>query len=119
MDWESVKARLKDEATLAGSTAALYHDIRDALERVEEQDEQLRKAHERILYLSEKLMEETGEEPTPEVWQCEGCGETFDGPRLSHGRDAHAPGCHGSCDGSCPVQVECGPIVPRQERGEP
>lgn len=30
-------------------------------------------------------------EPEPEAWRCEGCGETFDGPRTSHGRAAHAP----------------------------
>ena len=50
------------------------------------------------------------EEPKPEMWRCVGCGETFDGPRVSHGRHAHAPGCTGSCDGSCPIQVECGPV---------
>ena len=50
------------------------------------------------------------EEPEPEMWRCIECGETFDGPRVSHGRDAHAPGCTGSCDGSCPIQVECGPV---------
>jgi len=50
------------------------------------------------------------EEPEPEMWRCIECGETFDGPRVSHGLDAHAPGCTGSCDGSCPIQVECGPV---------
>jgi len=66
------------------------------------------------------------QEPKPERYVCQECGEEFDGPRTSHGRGqaAHDPACDGNCR-SCPVQVEveCGPVVrvgvPRQEGGEP
>ena len=46
----------------------------------------------------------------PFRWRCENCGEEFDEPRFSHGRAEHAADCGGRCR-SCPIEVECGPIV--------
>lgn len=49
------------------------------------------------------------QEPEPEHWRCDGCGEIFNHYRFSHSRADHAPGCDGSCR-NCPVEIQCGPI---------
>jgi hypothetical protein len=53
-------------------------------------------------------------EPEPEVWQCEECGEAFDGPQFSHSRAGHAFDCNGECR-NCPIEIQCGPISLRGE----
>ena len=45
------------------------------------------------------------EEPRPDWWRCENCGEYFNKETFSH--PVHAYYCDGTCL-SCPV--ECGPV---------
>lgn len=56
-DWGAVRERLVRLCELSAKDVPCQDDIRAALERDEAQAEQLRKSHERIVYLSEKLME--------------------------------------------------------------